>query len=152
MEFVVCNAPSQHSVKQNVVYLANPVPTKYLTVVSKSISYVFNQKQCDDFSEGHIGINAVQRRSLKISCGEKLTAKPFTAGVTAALVIAVMLECKSLGSDLHIKVQDLSSHVARTYQDQIWTTCQSLAIDVMGHIVILTKKCLRILPHLWCTL
>lgn len=139
MELVVINAPSQQSVKQNVVYLIHPIPSEYVSVISKSTNYVFKQKQCDNLLAAQIGINAIQRRSLKISCGEKVTVRSFRADdIIAALATAVKLDCKNFVSDEHVKVQELSSHLARTYQDQIWTTGQSLAIDVMGHTVILT--------------
>lgn len=139
VECIVTNAPSQQSVKANIIFVAEPISCTYVSVRSKTTSLVFNQKQCDDVKKLQVGINAVQRRCLQISCGEKVIIEPVVIDdVVRALTIGVKLECNSLETDLYVKESDLSSHIAQTYESQIWTKGQSLAIDVMGRTVILS--------------
>lgn len=148
-KLTVVNCPSQDLAKTNQVFVAPSDPSaieRYLVLGG----YVFSAKAEEQVQPGCIGLNAVQRKLIRASSGDTITATGFvppTSGFQLVLLSAEVdfVSKKAVrGPDVEIDAQDLSGHLQARFISQVLTAGQELTFEYQGTNYLLRASTLTV--------
>lgn len=106
--------------------------------------YIFLTSSNDIIPPGSIGLNAIQRKVVRVSSGDVTSAQAFHLPQTnfAAALVSAQVEFVSKkttrGSDVELDAPELSSHIQARFTGQVWTVGQQLTFEYQGTNYLLT--------------
>ncbi|KAL4457630.1 hypothetical protein ABPG75_012495 [Micractinium tetrahymenae] len=137
-QLLVANCPSQDLAKTNRVFVAPSDPTAVLPLVQLG-DFVYSVQADEQIAPGAIGLNAIQRRNVRVSSGDRVNITQFLpppSSFQVALLNAevgfVSTKAAGRGPDMEIDAQDLSGHLAARFSGQVLTTGQELTFEYQG--------------------
>lgn len=133
----VTNCPSQDLAKTNCVFVSPTDPTSAIPYIQLG-EYVFSVRPEEAVQPGCVGLNAAQRRIIKVSSGDKTMAIPFTppalkfdVGVLHAEIDFVTKK-PVRGPEVEIDAPLLSKHLLSRFATQIFAMNQEVAFEFQG--------------------
>ncbi len=135
------NTPSPHLVYTNKVYLSpdSIIPEDIYIHVN---GLIFQTSYHQSISQSSIGLNKIQRQTLRISAPETVTCKMVDTESLGHVPIysSIKIECKFLSSvvnDHEIDVVEFISHIKRCYGESILTVDQKFVTEYIGDNILM---------------
>eukprot|EP00890_Picochlorum_soloecismus_P000586 jgi/Picsp_1/1528/NSC_05006-R1_n-ethylmaleimide sensitive fusion protein len=146
-ELQVVTCPSQDLAKTNCVFVGSGDPAA--NVISGMIhmgDFIFTVRTDSSLMPGMVGLNAIQRRLVKVSTGDKILCTPYEPpiGGSAAAVITAEIDYVSKktvrGPDAEFNAQDLIEHLTSRFAGQVLTVHQQVTFEYQGVNYVLAVK------------
>ena len=136
-ELQVVNCPSQDLAKTNCIFVGPQDPAAGANYLNLG-DYIFTVRPEATLATGTVGLNAAQRRIVKVSSGDKIIATVFEPphhgfqiGVVTADIDYVSKKA-ARGPEVEIEASALSTHFLSRFTSQIFTVNQEVAFEFQG--------------------
>jgi vesicle-fusing ATPase len=136
-ELQIVNCPSQDLAKTNAVFVAPDDPAA--TALHLTLGdFIFAVRSDAAVPLGCLGLNAAQRRIIKVSSGDRTLATAFfppTLGFLAGVVnteVDYVSKKAVRGPDVELDAPALTAHLLSRFAGQVWTVKQEIAFEFQG--------------------
>ncbi|XP_074319370.1 vesicle-fusing ATPase [Silene latifolia] len=144
---IVTNTPGKNLVSTNFAYcsaadlrrLAAPGSPLVFAVVGDSC--VLSIASHDDIPNGNIGLNAIQRKFLRVSTGDKISVKRFVLPedfTLALLTLELDYVSRARASNEQIDAVVVGQLLKRRFVDQVLTVGQKITFEYLGNNFLIT--------------
>ncbi|KAL3691429.1 hypothetical protein R1sor_005080 [Riccia sorocarpa] len=142
---IVVNSPGTEFALTNCAYTSASDLPRYLTRSGQNSGFVLVQNNLvlnilypfthDNIHPGTIGLNAVQRRNIKVSANDEVTVVRFTPperGFNLVLLTVELEFVKNRGKTEQLDAQILSKELLKRFPGQIFTVDQKVTFEYLG--------------------
>ncbi|KAK9840836.1 hypothetical protein WJX81_007964 [Elliptochloris bilobata] len=147
IDVTVTNAPSNEHAKTNCGFISSSPsdPLAHCAFVELG-SCVFTVRPDAAIAPGSLGLNAVQRKCVRVSGGDRVAVRPFeppAAGFQAALVTAEVAplaqkRAAAAAAPLELDAPELAAHLLARFAGQVVSQEQVLTFEYQGTNFLLT--------------
>ncbi|EFN58861.1 hypothetical protein CHLNCDRAFT_29882 [Chlorella variabilis] len=136
-QLTVANSPSQVLAKTNRVFVSPDDPVAAIPFVQLG-DFVYTVQADELITPGYIGLNAIQRRNIRVSSGDKVAALQFLLPSDKFQIALLNAEVDFVtkravrGPDLELDAHQLSSHLQSRFAGQVLTAHQELSFEYQG--------------------
>ncbi|KAL3153125.1 hypothetical protein ABBQ38_012143 [Trebouxia sp. C0009 RCD-2024] len=136
--YTVVSAPDQDAAKTNLAFVAVTDPLAQAGFIEVG-DVIFSLKGDPRIEAGGLGLNAIQRRTLRISSGDRIAInvfyppkEDFAISVLSATVNFVSKRPVA-GPALMLDAPEMNAHLQSRFGSQVFAVGQSLAFDYIGY-------------------
>ncbi|KAK3431413.1 hypothetical protein EUGRSUZ_E03294 [Eucalyptus grandis] len=143
---IVTNTPAADLALTNLAYCCPSdlhhfaVPGTKLSLASIADSFVLSVSPHENVRPGHIGLNAVQRRYLRVSTGDSISVSRFVPPENFDLALLTLeLEFVKRGAkNEQVDAALLANQLRKKFKDQVMTAGQRVSFEYHGNNYIFT--------------
>lgn len=135
----VVNCPSQDLAKTNCVFVAPTDPAAAVPYLRLG-EFIYAVKADGTLTQGTIGLNAVQRRIIKVSTGDVVSAEAFKLSKADSNFKIAMVNAEvdyvtkkaARGPEVQLDAQALAAHLIARFINQVFTMKQEITFEFQG--------------------